>query len=41
MKIDTLLIFYSNSFVAVSAGDLENSTWQNAVISGRVDRLAI
>ena len=41
MKIDNLLIFYSISFVAVSARDLGILHGKNDVISGREDRLAI
>ena len=40
VKIDNLLIFYSNSFVAVSACDLGILHGKMHVIPGRVDRLA-
>ena len=40
MKIDNLLLFYSNSFVAVSARDLGILHGKMHIIPGRVDRLA-
>ena len=41
MKIDNLMIFYSHSFVAVSARGLGILHGKMHVMPGRVDRLAI